>query len=148
MQENNYFKLVVMIERLHRLFLEVLDVEIKRMKIMDINSVQALMLYNIGHELVMVGDLTVRGYYLGSNVSYNLVKMVQNNYIIYENNPQDRRSHYVKLSAKGLNLFDKLDKILELQSESLAKRNLNKDSLLQANGILDVFEEFWTGQKS
>ena len=103
--KDSYFEAVVMIERLHRLFLEVVKMELDKLHTRDINNVQALVLYNIGKSQLTVGELTNRGYYLGSNVSYNLRKMVQNDYVLQVPSPHDRRSSHVKLSAKGLELF-------------------------------------------
>ena len=116
-----YFESVIMIERLHRLFLEVIKIELDRMGVRDINNVQCLVLYNIGTEEVTVGELTNRGYYLGSNVSYNLRKMVQNQYLIQEPSPHDRRSSHVKLSKKGLELFNKFDGLLDMHANHLIK---------------------------
>ena len=81
--KESYFEAVVMIERLHRLFLELIKLELDRMKRRDINNVQALVLYNIGENQLTVGELTNRGYYLGSIVSYNLRKLVK--YCFVEN---------------------------------------------------------------
>ncbi len=141
--KESYFESVVMIERLHRLFLEVIKVELDRMNIRDINNVQALVLYNIGQDQVTVGELTNRGYYLGSNVSYNLRKMVQNNYINQEPSPHDRRSSHVKLSAKGVDLFQKLDKILTAHAHHLEKNSGDKNVIEHLGHMLKKLENFW-----
>ena len=65
-----------MVERLHRLLLDVVKDEFERLGIIDINSVQALLLFNIGDNEVTAGELKSRGYYQGSNVSCNLKKLV------------------------------------------------------------------------
>ncbi|MFQ5954494.1 MAG: MarR family transcriptional regulator, partial [Kiloniellales bacterium] len=78
--QNEYLDAIAQIERLHRQFLEVVRNELERLGVQDINSVQALILYNIGEDEMTVGELTTRGYYLGSNVSYNVRKMVENGY--------------------------------------------------------------------
>lgn len=139
-----YFDAVVMIERLHRLFLEVVKVELDRLNIRDINNVQALVLYNIGQDQVTVGELTNRGYYLGSNVSYNLRKMVQNNYIAQEPSPHDRRSSHVKLSPKGVDLFQKLDKVMGVQAGQLEKETNDKNIIPSLGGTLKKLEIFWS----
>ncbi len=79
-----YYEIIHLIERLHRQFLDVLKVELERAGIHDINNVQSLVLHNIGDDEMTVGELTIRGYYLGSNVSYNVKKMVENGYLIQE----------------------------------------------------------------
>lgn len=142
--KENYFKSVVMIERLHRLFLEVVKIELDRMKIRDINNVQCLVLYNVGRGQVTVGELTNRGYYLGSNVSYNLRKMVQNNYLLQEPSTHDRRSSHVKLSDKGLKLHDKLDELFTMHAKALANEGINAAKASELDDMLTSLEGFWT----
>jgi DNA-binding MarR family transcriptional regulator len=142
--KENYFKSVVMIERLHRLFLEVIKVELDRMKIRDINNVQCLVLYNVGRGQVTVGELTNRGYYLGSNVSYNLRKMVQNNYLIQEPSAHDRRSSHVKLSEKGLKLHDRLDELFTMHAKALALEGISSAKAEELDNMLTNLETFWT----
>jgi hypothetical protein len=69
-----YLGSLQLIERLHRRFLGVVKVELDRLRIQDINNIQSLILYNVGRAEMTVGELTSRGYYLGSNVSYNVKK--------------------------------------------------------------------------
>ena len=142
--KENYFKSVVMIERLHRLFLEVVKVELDRMKIRDINNVQCLVLYNVGRGQVTVGELTNRGYYLGSNVSYNLRKMVQNGYLIQEPSTHDRRSSHVKLSDKGMKLHDRLDELFTMHAKALAHEGVDAAKAEQLDNMLTSLEGFWT----
>src|SRR3546814_5884749 len=89
---NEYLSSINLIERLHRQFLEVVKGELDRLGVQDINNVQALILYNIADDELTVGELTNRGYYLGSNVSYNVKKMVENDDLIQERSTHDRRS--------------------------------------------------------
>ena len=95
-------------ERLHRQFLEVVKLELEGVGIHDINNVQAMMLFNIGDAEMTVGELTLRGCYLGSNVSYNVKKMVENEYLAHERSVHDRRSIHVRLTEKGIKLRDSL----------------------------------------
>jgi DNA-binding MarR family transcriptional regulator len=139
-----YFEAVVMIERLHRLFLEVVKMELDRLHTRDINNVQALVLYNIGQSQLTVGELTNRGYYLGSNVSYNLRKMVQNDYVSQVPSPHDRRSSHVKLSSKGLELFAKLDKVLGHQADFLNKEVAGPQDMDAFCQTLRKLEIFWS----
>src|SRR4051794_7593745 len=99
-----YLAVVSLIERLHRHFLDVLKLELDGSDSRDINNVQALMLFNIGDAEMTVGELTLRGCYLGSNVSYNLKKLVENGYVEQARSPHDRRSVHVRLTAKGSGL--------------------------------------------
>lgn len=99
-----YFEIIRLIERLHRHFLDVLRTELRRLGIDDINAVQALLLYNIGENEVVIRDLKDRGYYQGSNVSYNIKALTEYGYITQERSAHDRRSVRLKLTDKGLNL--------------------------------------------
>lgn len=141
--KESYFQSVVMIERLHRLFLDVMKGELDRLNIHDINNVQALILYNIGNSQLTVGELTNRGYYLGSNVSYNLRKMVQNGYVEQIPSPHDRRSSHVKLSGKGMTLFNKVDEILTRHASSLSGTIMKNNGLDAFCATLSNLEDFW-----
>lgn len=143
--KESYFRSVVMVERLHRLFLEVVKVELERMDVRDINNVQCLVLYNIGRGQVTVGELTNRGYYLGSNVSYNLRKMVQNDYLVQEPSAHDRRSSHVKLSSKGLALYEKIDALFEGHANALRMEGLGADKASILDESLERLESFWSG---
>jgi len=140
-----YYEAVLLIERVHRHFLEVVKADLDRQGVQDINNVQALILYNIGQDEMTVGELTARGYYLGSNVSYNVKKMVENNYLVQERSPHDRRSVRVKLSDKGLALHKRLDEFFEKQVGALQGANLTGDEIARGNEILKKLERFWTG---
>jgi DNA-binding MarR family transcriptional regulator len=140
--KEEYFESVQALERLHRSFLDVLKSELDAMNIFDINNVQSVVLYNIGTSQVTVGELTNRGYYLGSNVSYNLRKMVQNDYVTQVPSPHDRRSSYVKLSPKGLELYHKLDGIFQAHAEGLNQKG-GKETLSHLGDSLRKLEKFW-----
>lgn len=142
---NAYYEIVLLIERVHRHFLEVIKTELDRAGIQDINNIQALILHNIGTDEMTVGELTARGYYLGSNVSYNVKKMVENQYLLQERSPHDRRSVRIKLSPKGLALHKNIGQILEKQSLSLADAKVSSEELATACEALRKLERFWTG---
>jgi len=142
---HSYYEAVFLVERVHRHFLEVVKSDLDRQSIQDINNVQALILYNIGTDEMTVGELTARGYYLGSNVSYNVKKMVENDYLVQERSPHDRRSVRVKLSEKGLALHKHLDAQLEKQVAALPAASISPEELTKASEILKKLERFWTG---
>ena len=119
MDVQDYLDTVNLIERLHRQFLEVVKTELDRNGIVDINNVQALILFNISDEELTVGELTNRGYYLGSNVSYNVRKMVENGYLLQERSSHDRRSIRVRLSAKGHDLRQIIADMFAQQAHAL-----------------------------
>src|ERR1700733_14149859 len=114
-----YLRALRMIERLHRLLLDVIKNEFDRMGGADLNSVQALLLYNIGESELTAGELKTRGYYLGSNVSHNLKKVVDMGYIHYKRSETDRRSVRVSLTQKGLDACAVVSKLYQRQLGSV-----------------------------
>jgi len=140
--KDDYLTVIRLIERLHRQFLEVIKGEIDRLGIRDINNIQALILYNIGEDELTVGELTHRGYYLGSNVSYNVRKMVENGYLIQERSTHDRRSIRVRLSDKGLQVRDKVEEILDEQAGKLGETGINAEQLEFTGQVLNRLERF------
>jgi DNA-binding MarR family transcriptional regulator len=140
---NAYLDVISLIERLHRHFLEVVKLELEGLGIHDINNVQGMMLFNIGDSEMTVGELTLRGCYLGSNVSYNVKKMVENGYLVQERSLHDRRSIRVRLTEKGIKLRDLVSVMLARHLEMLSQATLNMDDL-QATGVtLRRLERFW-----
>jgi len=139
-----YTESILLIERLHRRFLDVINTELDRLKIDDINNVQTLILYNISTEQLTIGELTNRGYYLGSNVSYNVKKLVENGYLLQERAPHDKRSTRIKLSEKGLELCNKVDELYQ-RNVDIAAKEITADDLSVMNRTLSKLESFWTG---
>lgn len=140
-----YYDATFLIERLHRHYLEVVQVELDRRGVQDINNVQALILFNLARDEMTVGELTARGYYLGSNVSYNLKKMYEAGYLLQERSPHDRRSVRVKLSEKGLELHKVLTAYFEKQVSMLPEADIATDEILKLIDSLKKFERFWAG---
>lgn len=139
-----YIETILLVERLHRRFLDVVKTELDRHHFDDINNVQTLILYNISGEQLTVGELTNRGYYLGSNVSYNVKKLVENGYLVQEKSPHDKRSTRVKLSEKGLNLCARIDELYERHVSELKEGEPNEDALADVNESLHALERYWT----
>jgi DNA-binding MarR family transcriptional regulator len=139
-----YLETILLIERLHRRFLDVVKSELDRLKVEDINNVQTLILYNIGPDQLTVGELTNRGYYLGTNVSYNVKNLVESGYLIQEKAPHDKRSTRVKLSDKGAALVEKMDALIERNVADLDKRSPGLAFLTEANKSMHNLERFWT----
>ncbi len=138
-----YLESIALIERLHRQFLEVVKNELERLGVQDINNIQALIMYNIGEDEMTVGELTARGYYLGSNVSYNVRKMVENGYLIQERSSHDRRSVRVRLPEKGLELCRRFDDMYRRHIEDLETAFGLTEELEGANKSLRRLERFW-----
>jgi DNA-binding MarR family transcriptional regulator len=139
----SYLEVISLIERVHRYFLEVVKLELDGLGIRDINNVQALILFNIGHAEMAISELTLRGCYLGSNVSYNIRKMVVNGYLSQERSVHDRRSINVQVTEKGTKLRDRLQSMHQRHVEMLNRDITDKD-LHAATITLRRLERYWT----
>ena len=146
--KQTYLETILLIERLHRRFLDVVKSELDRLKIEDINNVQTLILYNIGQDQLTVGELTNRGYYLGTNVSYNVKHLVANGYLMQEKAPHDKRSTRVRLSEKGSELVGQMEKLIERNVADLDKRSPGLAFLTETNKAMHKLERFWTDYMS
>src|SRR5271170_8315096 len=117
----HYLETLNLVERLHRQLLDVIKDELDRRDEREINSVQALLLFNVGDQELTAGELRTRGHYLGSNVSYNLKKLVESGYIHHQRSRTDKRSVRVKLTDKGKAISDMVNRLLERQLSMLEK---------------------------
>jgi DNA-binding MarR family transcriptional regulator len=140
---NGYFGAIALIERLHRSFLEVVKLELDRLDIHDINNVQGLMLFNIGNAEMTVSELMLRGCYLGSNVSYNVKKLVENGYLSQERSVHDRRATRVRLTPRGARLRDQLDAMHQRHIQMLNQAGITDEDLVTATVTLSRLEQFW-----
>jgi DNA-binding MarR family transcriptional regulator len=142
---SDYAETIALIERLHRRFLDVLRVELERLGVDQINNVQSLLLANIGGEEVSVGELMTRGYYLGSNVTYNLKRLVDAGFVEQQRSRHDRRVVRVRLSDRGRALCAEINAMLVRQSAQLNARP-SLAPLDQLNDQLKSLEAFWAEQ--
>ncbi len=142
--KQSYLETIRLIERLHRRFLDVIKTELDRLGIEDINNVQTLILSNISSEQLTVGELTARGYYLGSNVSYNVKKLVENGYLNQERSPHDRRMTRVRVSEKGLELCERIDELYQKNALQLEREVISRDQLTSMNLVLSALERYWS----
>jgi DNA-binding MarR family transcriptional regulator len=142
-----YLQGLRLIERLHRLLLDVIKDEFDRQGGAELNSVQALLLYNIGESELTAGELKTRGYYLGSNVSYNLKKLVDMGYLHYKRSETDRRSVRVSLTGKGKDACEVVQELYKRQMSSLeAVGQVKQDDMQSLNKALVRLERFWSDQ--
>ncbi|GHC43538.1 MarR family winged helix-turn-helix transcriptional regulator [Neogemmobacter tilapiae] len=142
-----YLENLALVERLHRLLLDVIKDEFERLRILEINSVQALLLFNIGENEVTAGELKSRGYYQGSNVSYNLKKLVELGYMHHQRSEVDRRSVRVKLTEKGRRVRAVLSELFLRHADGLARRGVTAASGMEdINQALKRMERYWTEQ--
>ena len=142
-----YLQSIACIERLHRLLLDVIKDEFERLGLHEINSVQALLLFNISAEEVTAGELKSRGYYQGSNVSYNLKKLVENGYLHHERCDVDRRSVRIRLTDKGHQVRQVVCDLHSRHATEFAASIGAPDDVFQ--GLSDrmrELEKFWRGR--
>ncbi len=142
--KQSYLDTIRLIERLHRRFLDVIKTELDRLGIEDINNVQSLILSNISSEQLTVGELTARGYYRGSNVSYNVKKLVENGYLNQERSPHDRRMTRVRVSEKGLALCNRIDELYRINALELEREVVTQEQLTSTNQVLSALERYWS----
>lgn len=142
-----YLEALTLVERLHRRLLDVIKDEFDRRGRSDINSVQALLLYNIGDKELTAGELRTRGYYLGSNVSYNLKKLVEMGYLDHQRSRVDRRSVRIRLTAQGQEIRRIVDALYEKHVKTIEQvGGISVDEFSQLNKALHRLERFWTDQ--
>ena len=145
--KHRYIEALTLIERLHRRLLDVVKDEFERAGDPDVNAVQALLLFNIGDAELTAGELKTRGHYQGSNVSYNLKKLVEAGYVHHERSNADKRSVRVSLTPRGHEIRTKVDQLYNRQLSSIAEVvGLNTDEFDRLNKSLTRLERFWTDQ--
>lgn len=143
----DYLDSLSLVERLHRLLLDVIKDEFERLGVLEINAVQALLLFNIADNEVTAGELRSRGYYQGSNVSYNLKKLVDMGFMHHQRCEIDRRSVRVRLTEKGRDVHRVVSDLFERHAELLNAHPVIGDRQLGAiNEALGQVERFWSDQ--
>ena len=142
-----YLEALTLVERLHRRLLDVIKDEFDRRGRADINSVQALLLYNIGDKELTAGELRTRGYYLGSNVSYNLKKLVELGFLDHQRSRVDRRSVRISLTDKGREVHKIVVSLYEKHAMTVEQiGGVMTDDFHRMNQSLARLERFWTDQ--
>ena len=142
-----YMEALTLVERLYRRLLDVIKDEFDRAGRSDVNAVQALLLFNIGDSELTAGELRTRGYYLGSNVSYNLKKLVEMGYIHHQRSRMDRRSVRVSLTDKGQEVATIVNKLYERHIRSIDQiGGIGAEDFQLLNRSLQRLERFWTDQ--
>lgn len=142
-----YLEALALVERLHRLLLDVIKDEFERVGVLDINAVQALLLFNIGDNEVTAGELKSRGYYQGSNVSYNLKKLVEMGYMHHQRCEIDRRSVRVRLTVSGREIRDVVGELFSRHADGLQSKGvLGSEGVESITSSLRRVERYWTDQ--
>lgn len=145
--KSSYLETIALIERLHRQCMEVVKAELDRLGVRDLNAVQAMILFNLGESELTVGELTQRGYYLGSNVSYNVKKMVEAGYLVQERSPHDKRATHLRCSDKGLEICRRLDTLFAAHAEDLGGNGIDRQALSATNDSLHRLEGYWAAAR-
>jgi DNA-binding MarR family transcriptional regulator len=142
-----YLEALTLVERLHRRLLDVIKDEFDRRGRADINSVQALLLYNIGDKELTAGELRTRGYYLGSNVSYNLKKLVELGFLDHQRSRVDRRSVRIRLTTQGQEIRRIVDALYQKHVKTVEQvGGISNEEFATLNKSLHRLERFWTDQ--
>jgi len=142
-----YLETVQLVERLHRRLLDVIKDEFDRNGRTDINAVQALLLFNIGDSVLTAGELRSRGFYLGSNVSYNLKKLVDLGFIDHQRSRVDRRAVRVQLTETGTEIAAKVAELYDRHIGSIDKvGGLDEQEFTKMNKSLQRLDRFWNDQ--
>ena len=142
-----YLEALTLVERLHRRLLDVVKDEFDRRNRSDVNSIQALLLYNIGDKELTASELRTRGYYLGSNVSYNVKKLVEMGYLHHARSRIDRRSVRISLTQKGKEVHEIVAQLYEKHASTVEQiGGVSADEFKTLNTSLSRLERFWTDQ--
>jgi len=142
---SGYLETLALVERLHRLLLDVIKDEFERLGQFEVNSVQALLLFNIGNKTMTAGELKSRGYYQGSNVSYNLKKLVESGFIDHQRCDIDRRSVRIRLTPRGAGVHQAVAELFRRHVEDLTQSDrLRSDGIDGMNQDLRMVERYWT----
>ncbi|KAB1089382.1 MULTISPECIES: transcriptional regulator LdtR [Neorhizobium] len=142
-----YMESLHLVERLHRRLLDVIKDEFDRQGRDDVNAVQALLLFNIGNSELTAGELRSRGYYLGSNVSYNVKKLVDLGFINHQRSRIDRRSVRISLTPEGQAIAETVGKLYERHIGSIEKvGGIGEGEFSQMNKLLQRLDRFWNDQ--
>ncbi|MBB4228344.1 MULTISPECIES: transcriptional regulator LdtR [Rhizobium] len=142
-----YMESLHLVERLHRRLLDVIKDEFDRQGRSDVNAIQALLLFNIGNSELTAGELRSRGYYLGSNVSYNVKKLVDLGFINHQRSRIDRRSVRISLTETGTEVAETVAKLYERHIASIDKvGGIGTDEFTQMNKLLQRLDRFWNDQ--
>lgn len=142
-----YLESLTLVERLHRRLLDVIKDEFDRRNRSDVNAVQALLLFNIGDRELTAGELRTKGYYLGSNVSYNLKKLVEMGYLSHQRSRVDRRSVRIRITDKGREVHDVIAGLYAKHIRTVEQiGGVSLDDFQTLNKSLLRLERFWTDQ--
>lgn len=142
-----YLEALALVERAHRGLLDVIKDEFDRLGRSDVNATQALILFHMGDAELTAGELKTRGYYLGSNVSYNLKKLVDLGYVLHQKSRVDRRTVRIKLTPKGQEIRGIVDRLYDRHTKTVeAIGGISREDFDRLSAALQRLERFWIDQ--
>lgn len=145
--ESEYHRALSLVERLHRQLLDVVKDDLDRAGHDDLTPVQALLIYNIGDAEWSAGELKSRGFYLGSNVSYNLKKLHDLGYVESGKSVHDKRQIRLRLTDEGKALREQLSSMFSRHAATLRPvGGVETPDLQASNKTLSRLERFWADQ--
>ncbi len=130
--------------RISSVFMEIIRLEIERIGVYNLTAAQYIILQHLGNDRIPVGDLSLRSSYFGTNISYNVRKMVENEYIIQEKSQHDQRTHYVSISPKSKELIAKIDQALDEHGDLLHKYGIDRKYFEEILSSIGKVDDFWT----
>ena len=136
--------IVLSINTLNHLFLRNIEKELVKNRVRDINSLQALTIYNIGIDGSTISKVQTNGFKIGTNISYNIFKLEKLKYIFKIPNIHDERSVCVKITEKGIAVINIVDSVIMSQSELLKEfydKGYNSDI---KDNILFKLQKIWS----
>ncbi len=142
-----YANTIHLVERLHRRLMDLVTDALDRAKIEDINAVQAIMLYNIADQELMVSELRARDYYTGSNSSYNVKKLVEGGFLRYSKSRVDRRTVRISLGERGKEIHALVAKVYEKHAATVEQLGgIQAGDFAAVNRSLSRLDRFWSDQ--
>jgi DNA-binding MarR family transcriptional regulator len=144
---SHYVEAIALVERLDKRLVEMIKDEFERRGRHDVNPVQALLLYKIGDAQLRASELLSRGCYMGSNVSYNLKKLVEQGMVLHQQSKTDKRGVMVSLTPMGKEVAAAVEQLYERQMESLEKvSGINLDDFNTIISAMKRLDRFWSDQ--
>lgn len=142
-----YVELLRVLERAHRQLLETVSAELERSEVTDVNAVQALLLYHMGEEPLTAAEIKTSGRYLGSNVTYNLRKLIEAGRLVESRGPNGRGAPRFSPTEAGSQIRALVEGLFERQSSSLKPLcAMGEADVQQASAALAKLERYWTDQ--
>lgn len=139
-----YIELSRAAERVHRRFLDVLRTQLGRHGIRELNTIQALLLANIGEESLSMRELVDRGHYQPSIVSYHIRKLGDLGYLNLERSSYDKRAVDISITDKARHVIARIGEIERLLGTGVPGDSIPAEDLRQASRTLLAIEELWS----